>query len=239
MDKIFILFTLIFSLAANASNIPTFEGLIEDASAYENEGKRAEAVKAYTDAYRVKSDELDKLPVLVELVRLTREDKKECLNWVNESEKWLNSHPEKKPDFMPWLNTMRGYVTQNLSPETSPAFMKTWAIDQKLPEFMKQKKFAEAWSLVKTRELSRADLRTQVIHDVLAANATGDKSHSQFCESSLKRYPSSQAWTIRVGQYLQGWKKNKKDPELKKSIISQIRSEEPQSSFISSALENL
>lgn len=224
-----------FSLHANADK---FASLIQTARDYELDGKTREAKKAYEDAWKIKTKS-DKLPVLVELVKLHRDDKKSGLRWVVETEKWLASHPDQKEKFDPWIKTMRGYVTGNVDPESSPAFMKSFVVEKKLPDLIQQKKFPEAWSLIKERNLSKADLRSQVVHDVLAAVTVKDKSRTNFCEGSLKRHPSSQAWTIRVCSYLESWKKNKNDKSLMKSIVSQIREEEPESSYLSQALEEL
>ncbi len=238
MGKItFVLCILIsFSLHANADK---FASLIQTARDYELDGKTQKAKKAYEDAWKLKTSDADKLPVLVELVKLHRDDKKSGLRWVEETEKWLASHPDQKEKFDPWIKTMRGYVTGNIETASSPAFMKTWAIDQKVPVLIKEKKFPEAWSLVKSRDLKNADLRSQVVHDVLAAVTIKDKTRINFCENSLKRHPSSQAWTIRVCSYLESWKKNKNDKKFMSSIVSQIREEEPQSSYLSQALEEL
>ncbi len=168
-----------------------------------------------------------------------RDDKKTGLRWVEETEKWLTAHPDQEENFDPWIKSMRGYVTGNIDAESSPAFMKTWVINKKVPLLIKDKKFPEAWSLVKSHDLGHADLRSQIVHDVLAAVTLKDKSRKNFCENSLKRHPSSQAWTIRVCSYLEGWKKNKIDKPLMSSIVSQIREEEPESLYLSKALEEL
>lgn len=238
MGKItFILcFLISFSLHADADK---FASLIQSARDYELDGKLTEAKRDYEAAWKLKTPQADKLPVLVELVKLHRDDKKSGLRWVEETEKWLASHPDQKETFDPWIKSMRGYVTGNPDPATAPAFMKSFVVEKKLPILIQEKKFTEAWSLVKNRDLSRADLRSQVVHDVLASVSEKNKSRANFCEGSLKRHPSSQAWTIRVCSYLENWKKNKTDKAMMKSIVSQIREEEPQSSYLSQALEEL
>lgn len=234
-----LIFVLMSSSFSTFASVEKFGELFEKAREYEHEGKRDLAIKSFEEAYKLKTPELDKLPALIELVRLHRDDKKNGLYWISESEKWLNTHPEMKEKFSPWLSTMKGYVTKALKPEEAPANLKTWAIEEKLPELISEKKFSEAWSLVKDRDLSRADIRSQVVYDLLSAVAVKDKKRTHFCEGTFRRYPSSQAWTIKVCRYLQGWKENKTDPSLKKSAIEQIKDEEPESSHLSYALEAL
>lgn len=238
MAKFPIILCLLLSYSLHASS-GKFASLIQQAVEFEHEGKISEAKSAYVAAWNLKVDQDKKLPVLVELVRLHRDDKKNGLHWVIETEKWLGAHPEEKEMLGPWIKTMRGYVTGSMNTDAAPAFMKTWAIDQKLPALIKEKKYEEAWSLVKSRDLSEADLRSKVIHDVLAAVWVKNKSRTNYCEDSLKRHPSSYAWTIRVCRYLESWKNNKKDKVYLKSIASQIRDEEPKSSFLLTALEEL
>lgn len=228
----------IFSLPSFAT-VEKFGELFEKARDYEHDGKRELAIKSYEEAFKLKTPKLDKLPALVELVRLHRDDQKKGSFWIAESEKWLESHPEQKEKFSSWLVTMKGYQSKSLRPDEVPSNLRTWAIEEKLPELISQKKFPEAWSLVKDRDLSRADLRTKVVHDLLSAAALKDKKRSHFCADTLKRYPSSQAWTIKVCRYLDGWKNNKPDPALKKSAIDQVKDEEPESSYVASALEVL
>ncbi len=238
MAKITFILCILISFSLHASS-DKYAALIQSARDFELDGKTPEAKKAYEKAWALKTPDTDKLPLLVELVKLHRDDKESGLRWVIETEKWLAAHPDQKEKFDPWIKTMRGYVTGNLDPQSAPAFMKTFVIDKKLPSLISEKKFPEAWTLVKDRKLAHADLRSQVVHDVLAAVAVKDKSRKNFCEASLKRHPSSQAWTIRVCSYLENWKKNKSDKELMKSIVSQIREEEPKSSYLSHALEEL
>jgi len=230
------LMTITFTTLAS---VEKFGELFEKAREYEHDGKRDLAIKTYEEAYRLKTPSLDKLPALIELVRLHRDDQKVGLHWISETEKWLNAHPDEKAKITPWLTTMRGYVTKTLKPEEAPANLKTWAVDQKLPELIAQKKFDEAWSFVKERDLTRADLRTQVVFDVLSAVSEKNKKRAHLCEGTFKRYPSSQAWTIKVCRYLQSWKNNKPDLSLRKAAIEQIREEEPESSYLASALEVL
>lgn len=228
----------IFSTPSFAT-VEKFGELFEKARDYEHDGKRELAIKTYEEAWKLKTPKLDKLPALVELVRLHRDDKKLGPHWIAESEKWLASHPDQKGKFSSWLVTMKGYQSKSLQPDEVPSNLRTWAIEEKLPELISQKKFPEAWSLVKDRDLSRADLRTQVVHDLLSAAAVKDKKRSLLCAGTLKRYPSSQAWTIKVCRFLDGWKSSKPDAALRKSAIEQIKDEEPESSYVTSALEVL
>ena len=238
MRTLLILVLTTFSFHTFAT-VEKFAELFEKARELEHDGKRSLAIKAYEDAYQLKTPKLDKFPALVELVRLHRDDQKKGLHWISESEKWLEAHPEQKEKFSSWLSTMKGVVSKSLKPEEAPENLRTWTVDQKLPELISQKKFSEAWALVKERDLSRADIRTQVVHDLLSATAVSDKKRQNFCEGTFKRYPSSQAWTIKVCRYLDGWKKNKTDAALKKSAIEQIKDEEPESSYVIHALEVL
>ena len=234
--QIFILLVTSFTTLAS---VEKFGELFQKAREFEHDGKRELAIKTFEEAYHLKTHSLDKLPALIELVRLHRDDKTKGTYWISQTEKWLSAHPVQKEHYSPWLTTMKGYVTKTLKPETAPANLKTWAVDQKLPELISQKNFHEAWSLVKERDLSRADIRSQVVHDVLSAVTEKDKKKSHFCEGTFRRYPSSQAWTIKVCRYLQGWKENKPDQSLRKSAIEQIKEEEPESSYLATALEAL
>lgn len=197
------------------------------------------ALKYYLKAYEHPSKS-DKSEAVIQLVALNRENKKELPKALKRAREWFKKSPEKAtPQIKRWLSMMEGHASGK-TPYLEQGFHSVWAVDERVTELMKEGNVAEAFQILGPLNLESADINQQLRQDILSAlNLGKEATPPLWCLSTLKKYPTSITWSMRVCRYLDDWKNGRKSRESLESISKQIKAETPERLYWVNLLERL
>lgn len=204
-----------------------------------NYGLKDKSINYYQKAYQ-HSYKGDKTEAVIQLVNLNRDNKEQLTKALSQADKWFTENPKKySPQLRQWLHMMKGYA-KGETPYVNQGFNKIWAVDSRVSELMKEGKAQEAYELLGPMNLNDSNINQKIRQDLLAAASLGKKSSPPlWCLPTLKKYPTSLTWSMRICRYLDDWKKDKKSEESLESIKIQLQKENPERLYWMTILEKL
>lgn len=202
-------------------------------------GQKDKALHYYQLAFEHPSAS-DKTEAVVQLVTLNQENKKELKKALTRAQTWFKKNPTKEtPEIKRWLAMLEGFVSGK-TPYENQGYHTIWAIDKRIDELMKEGKAQEALKLLGPIDPESANINELVRYDLLGAAALGKKaSPPLLCLNTLRKYPTSHTWTMKVCRFLDDWKEERKSKESISSIKEQFKKENPERLFWMKLLEQL
>lgn len=182
----------------------------------------------------------DKTEAVVQLVNLQRDNKARLGEALNRADRWFKENPKKfSPELRQWLTMMKGHASGK-TPYHVQGYNRIWATDARITELMKEGKAREAYEILGPQDLTESDINQKVRKDLLSAASLGKESTPPLsCLSTLKEYPTSYTWSMRICRYLDDWKNGKKSQESIESIKVQLQKENPERLYWVKILEKL
>ena len=202
-------------------------------------GLREKSIHYYEEAYN-HSFRGDKTEAVVQLVNLNRDNKVKLAEAIAKADKWFKENPKKySPELVQWLQMMKGYALGK-TPYQEQGYHQVWAVDARVAELMKEGKAREAYEILGPVNLSESNINQKIRQDLLAAASLGKESTPPlWCLPTLKKYPTSLTWSMRICRYLDDWKSGKKSSESIESIKLQLQKENPERLYWLKILEKL
>lgn len=158
----------------------------------------------------------------------------EALKYFEKTKK-INE-PELKR-YMDFIN--ENFFSKNPSKEFR-GFYGEFSKQRSLKKLIEKKSYKEALSLMNTNNIDDRDLVTKIKYDLLRSLSFGKKKLKLSCESSLKKYPHSIAWTMEICRglvkYQKGTSPSKKDIER---VEESAREQKSSSQYLASAFGEL
>lgn len=187
----------------------------------------------YERALKLSPKGPDQAEIYVQLTNLNRDDKKKRARYLSRLETFLKQHPEKKTSALNhWITAMKG--------EGKPAaFHGQFFQDQQTEAKMKEGRYQEALAGFSPEGLEARDINSKITYDLLSSVVLGKATARLYCEPSLKQYPDSIAWTMRICRYLRDWRAGAKGTESVQAIREQLRTEDPKRVYFTEALKKL
>lgn len=187
-------------------------------------GLKEKSIEYYLKAYNHPS-QLDKSESVIQLVSLNLQNKTELKKALDRSRDWFNKNPSKlTSEIDSWLKMIEGYLNGK-TPIEKKQYFSIWATDSRVDELMNEGLAEEALKILGPKDLKYSNINIKIRQDILNTSVLGKKSPPLWCQSTLKDYPTSLTWTMRVCRYLKGFRENKKSNETLESISIQMKFE--------------
>lgn len=177
---------------------------------------------------------IDPFPVYTEYLFLLDEvNRKKAKNFFKTTyqKKFSDSDESKRVDSLKfWKNHFKKM------PETDRSFYSQHYKEKNIKRLFKEKKYGEAFKLIKGTDPSNQSINQKLKYDILKRLTDSSSDEDLYCEEMLKKYKKSPAITVEACRYLKS--KTLKYGNLKK-LIKRAEKEQPQIVYLIKALENL
>jgi tetratricopeptide (TPR) repeat protein len=143
--------------------------------------------------------------------------------------KRLKESPEgKMPLIKERVPTLESHIKGNVQlPKNISNPLYVWARDEKIEELIKEKKFGEAFRFIEPVNHESLNINSRIRYDLLSSAVLKKVPPRLWCEQTLKRYPTSITWSMRMCRYLRDKREGKKSFETIEKIKEQLKEESP------------
>ncbi|MFP5384438.1 MAG: hypothetical protein ACLGHN_00060 [Bacteriovoracia bacterium] len=191
---------------------------------YQAYGFKEKALEHYEEALKIPV-KVERGEPLFNTVILTLHDRSRALKNLQR----LKESPEgKMPLIKVRIQTLESYLKGKVEiPEKVSHPLYAWARDEKIEELIKEKKFGEAFRLIGSVDHENLNINSRIRYDLLSSAVLKKVPPRLWCEDTLKRFPTSITWSMRICRYLKDKREGKKSSESIETVKEQLKEESP------------
>jgi hypothetical protein len=169
----------------------------------------------------------DKSEAIIKLVYYSMNDREKLKVTTEAARSWFTKNPSYSNKAVEkWLVLMESRVRGETL--TGDALFQTWSVDARVEELMKSGKAKEAFNLIRSDDLSGADINKKIRHDLLSTLSLDVPERNPLhCQDLLEKNPKSFSWAMRLCKYLLHVRTGKPTAESPATIKKQFNIEDP------------